>query len=358
MTNSFRFFIVGISIMIFIAAILLLIKSIEGLGLDIRSHVESSISNPFVGLFIGLIATAILQSSSTTTTILVAAVAAGSLPLNYAIPAVLGANVGTTLTSSLVAMSYITKAIEFKRAVIAGTMHDFFNICSVILLLPLELNFQVLTKASKYLTTFVGPSNRENASISRNFPPLFDWIDTWIIEKLGAIASLLLAVILLLICLNVISRLLHKVLVGSAKKSFETTVFSSSKRAFGWGLLVTSASQSSTLTSCLIVPLVATGKVKLQRAFEFILGANLGTTVTALLTATLQSEVAMNLAIVHFLFNTIGVVLFLSVPLLKNLPIKIASSLSTLTLRKRPIGLLYILATFFIIPFVLIYLTS
>ena len=85
------------------------------LGQDMAQTIDIATSNPFIGLFIGLIITAILQSSSTITSMAVAAVAAGSITLENAIPIVMGANIGTTLTSTIVSMSYVTKAKEFRR---------------------------------------------------------------------------------------------------------------------------------------------------------------------------------------------------------------------------------------------------
>ena len=77
-------------------------------------------SNPFVGLFIGLLMTAVLQSSSTTTAMIVAVVASGNLDLYSAIPMVMGANIGTTITSDLVSLSFVAKRSEFRRAISAN----------------------------------------------------------------------------------------------------------------------------------------------------------------------------------------------------------------------------------------------
>ena len=183
----------------------------------------------------------------------------------------------------------------------------------------------------------------------------FSGLNQWLIDHTGNIFTLALAVILLFTCVKFISKLLYDILIGKAKNKFETTVFSNTFRSFGWGLLLTSATQSSSLTTSLIVPLVATGKVKLRSAFQFILGANIGTTITALLAAVFQSEAALNIAIVHFLFNTSGVIIFLLIPFASGIPVYLAGKIGDYMLRLRIVGFAYILITFFLLPFTLIY---
>lgn len=107
-----------------------------------------------------------------------------------------------------------------------------------------------------------------------------------------------------------------------------------------------------------MVPLVATGKAPLKRAFQFIIGANLGTTITALMAALFRSEAAISLAFAHFLFNAIGVILFLFVPYLSDLPIYLAKKLGSLTLKYRVVGIVYVLIIFFALPFTLIYFST
>ncbi len=113
---------------------------------------------------------------------------------------------------------------------------------------------------------------------------------------------------------------MNSILIGKTKKQFQTTIFSTNARFFGWGLLITSVAQPSSLTSSIIALLVATGKVKLNRDFKFIFRASLGTTIAFLLAATIQSEATRAIAIAHFLFNSIGVIFFLFVPFLVQFP--------------------------------------
>jgi sodium-dependent phosphate cotransporter len=120
-------------------------------------------------------------------------------------------------------------------------------------------------------------------------------------------------------------------------------------------MFFTAAVQSSTVTTSLIVPAVANRKVSLVKVFPFIIGANIGTTITAAIAAIYKTEAAISLAIVHFLFNFLGALFFMPYSGIRNIPVKIATFLGKESVNSRIVGFAYILLTFFIIPFLLIY---
>eukprot|EP00118_Oscarella_pearsei_P017501 m.174047 g.174047 ORF g.174047 m.174047 type:complete len:640 (+) comp39100_c0_seq23:691-2610(+) len=107
------------------------------------------VSNPIAGLMIGVLATVLLQSSSTTTSILVSMVSAGILEVELAIPMVMGANIGTSVTNTIVSLGHMKDKNEFRRAFAGATVHDMFNFLSVVILLPLELASHYLYHLSK-----------------------------------------------------------------------------------------------------------------------------------------------------------------------------------------------------------------
>src|SRR3954470_6467340 len=112
------------ALFIFLLALDLMISSLQHLGTAAAETIIMATSNPFTGLFIGLLVTAIIQSSSATTSMVVALVASGSISLEGAVPIIMGANIGTTITSTIISLGFITKKKEFRRAVSAGTYHD------------------------------------------------------------------------------------------------------------------------------------------------------------------------------------------------------------------------------------------
>ncbi len=119
-------------------------KAFKGFGEDFAKQLIATTANPFVGLFIGILSTSIMQSSSMTTSILVGMVAVGTISVRNAIPVVMGANIGTTVTNTIVAMAHITRKQEFQRAFGGALLHDFFNSLSVLILLPLHLISQLI----------------------------------------------------------------------------------------------------------------------------------------------------------------------------------------------------------------------
>ncbi|XP_068670838.1 sodium-dependent phosphate transport protein 2B-like [Montipora foliosa] len=100
---------------------------------------DKILSNPVAGLMIGILATVLVQSSSTTTSIVVSMVAAEILPVKPAIYIVMGANIGTSVTNTIVSLAQATERNEFRRAFAGAVVHDIFNWLSVIVFLPLEV---------------------------------------------------------------------------------------------------------------------------------------------------------------------------------------------------------------------------
>jgi sodium-dependent phosphate cotransporter len=109
------------------------------------------VRNPIAGLMIGILGTVLLQSSSTTTSIVVAMVSSGILSVERAIPVVMGANIGTSVTNTIVSLGHAKERNEFRRAFAGATVHDMFNFLAVLVLLPLELASKYLFHLSKAL---------------------------------------------------------------------------------------------------------------------------------------------------------------------------------------------------------------
>ena len=132
---------VVLSLYLFLVGIKGLSSGIKHLGGDFAKEIMTTTSDPFLALFIGILATTLFQSSSTTTSIIVGMVSGGAVTLSGAIPMIMGANIGTTVTNTIVSIGHISRGNEFKRAFAASTIHDFFNILAVLILFPLEIAF-------------------------------------------------------------------------------------------------------------------------------------------------------------------------------------------------------------------------
>jgi sodium-dependent phosphate cotransporter len=332
------------------------------MGKSLAETILLATSNPFTGLFIGLLTTGMLQSSSTTTSLVVALVASGSITLQSAVPIIMGANIGTTITSTIVSLGFINKKKEFRRAVAAGTYHDFFNILTVIVLFPLEYYYGFLSYlsskiAGSFFTPVFGPVENIISHFWIGFTPIIDFL----LDNVPSVFVLILfSLALLFSSILIFRRLISDLLEAKSPETFSRFFFKNQFKSFSWGLLTTAAIRSSTITTSVVVPIVAKKIVSLKQAAPFIMGANIGTTITAFIAVTLNSNTAgaISIAIAHFLFNLFGVFLFFPVAALRRLPMRLAAGLGKLTLKYRLVGFVYILVTFFFIPFSLIYLNQ
>ena len=346
-------------ILLFLLAIDLMIYALSSIGLGAAQELIKVAEIPFISLFIGLLTTALIQSSSTVTSIAVAMVASGTISLNMGIFVIMGANIGTTLTSDIISLSYITSKNKFRLALSAGVVHDFFNILTTIIIFPLEYYYKILSGSAMYITKMLGvkaptPDMVVSKPVYSIIKPLTvglaDLINNdWITAVLG--------ILLLFAAIKLFSTYSYKLLIGKSKDKMKSYIFSNPFKSFSWGLLFTGALQSSSITTSLSVPLVATRKVSLSSVFPFIMGANIGTTITALLAAIFKSEAAVSLAIAHLIFNFIGVLIFLPFGRIRSFPVDLARRFGLLASDNRLIGFFYIILTFFLIPFLLIYLS-
>lgn len=344
----------------FVLSLELMKHSLGVFGEDFKDLL-STVKNPFIGLFAGMLVTAIIQSSSTTSTTIVILVAQGIVSVETAIPIVIGANIGTSVTSSIVSIGYITNKAEFKKAIIFATLHDFFNIILAVLLLPAELMFGMLSKLSTTIVsaTYTASVNEPTMNLS--------WIRVVvdpIVEGLTFITSgspFIMGVISVLILLSSIYLMAHffkAILIGDIKIWLTEHVFNNNLKSLFWGVSLTSALQSSSVTTSLIVPVAASSNLDVRKVFYFLMGANIGTTITALIAALMSNEVALIIAMAHFLFNLLGVLIMVLIKPLRNVPIILAESIGKAVTKNKFIGLGYVLGVFFIIPFLLILFTK
>ncbi len=347
-----------LALLLFIFAIDLLTVAMSHLNNEVAENILFATRNPFVSLFIGLLMTALIQSSSTVTASVVAVVASGHLSLEQAVPMVMGANIGTTLTSTLVSFSYIMNRKEFKRALSAGILHDLFNIFTVIILLPLEVYFGFLSKLSISIASLFISDESYSGPVVYNkvfTRPITEWISSTIgIPFL----TMILSVFLVFAAIKLLSSSVYKAFVLDNFQNINNLIFKNPFMACVYGTFFTAAVQSSTVTTSLIVPLVANKKVSLKKAFPFIIGANIGTTITAAIAAIYKTEAAIALAIVHFLFNLIGAMIFLPFPTIREIPVRLSVYMGEKSVKSRFLGFAYVLLTFFIIPFLLIYFSN
>ena len=145
-------------IYVFLVGVSMLESGIKVMGADTQASLFVSVNNPIAGLFVGILGTVLVQSSSASTSVVVGLVASGALGVDAAVPMIMGANIGTTVTNTLVSLGSIRQSDEFKRAFAAATVHDFFNLLAVLILLPIELATGVLSSIAESITEALGGS--------------------------------------------------------------------------------------------------------------------------------------------------------------------------------------------------------
>ena len=120
------------------------------LGQGLIQGFFAATEDPFVGLIIGLLATTLVQSSSVTTSMIVGLVAApeNPLPLANAVPMIMGTNIGTTVTATIVSLAHMGRREEFEHAFPIAICHDIFNYLSVLVLLPIEITTGFLRRTA------------------------------------------------------------------------------------------------------------------------------------------------------------------------------------------------------------------
>jgi sodium-dependent phosphate cotransporter len=341
---------------LFFVSISLMGASFKFFGKDFARQLLETTSNPFVGLFIGILATSLVQSSSTTTSMTVALVAGGGIDVFHAIPIVIGANVGTSVTNTLVSLGHIGRPDEFERAFAAATVHDFFNLMAVVIIFPL----QVATNFLGLVASGLGHMFADVGGLALLNPlklivkPTVKLVAHWTHET--GWLMLIISVALLLFALRFIVKNLKAVVIGKVEAFFTSTLFKNAARSMFLGLVLTIMVQSSSITTSLVVPLAGAGILSLEQIFPMTLGANVGTTITAMLAALVTGELtAVTVAFAHVLFNIIGIAIIWPI---RWVPMRLARGLARSAVRSKMVPVVYILLVFFGIPLLLIWIVG
>jgi sodium-dependent phosphate cotransporter len=339
------------SLYLFILSIELLGCSMKMFGKDFAEALITGTSNPLVGLFVGILATSLVQSSSCTTSIVVGLVGSNALTVANAIPIVMGANIGTSVTNILVSLANINRSVEFRRSFAASIIHDFFNLLAVAVLFPLQ-----------YFTDFLGNISRSLEAVFQNAGglELFNPIKaatTPVVLLLADVVNvpwllLCIALACLFLALHQMMMVLRVLVVARAGALFDKVLFRNKTRAFAVGLILTMLAQSSSITTSLVVPLAGAGLLSLRQIFPYTLGANVGTTVTAIFASLVTANPnAVAVAFAHLLFNISGIVIWWP---MCRVPIFMAQKFADQAVKNRAIPFVYVLVMFIVVPLIVI----
>ncbi len=350
-----KFLLLIIVLYAFLVSIKLMGHSFKFFGIDFAEGLFALTANPVAGLFVGILATSVIQSSSSTTAIVVGFVAGGLLDITSAIPIIMGANVGTSVTNLIVSLSHSKKGGYFKKAFSAAVVHDVFNLMTLAVFFPIELLFHPIEKSASFLTSlFVGTNAVTFKSpLTLIISPAVNFLESAVFMK-NPFLMLAASIVILFASLNIFVRLAKPLAKSEFKDVIRNSIFKNPLRAFVFGVALTAFVQSSSVTTSLIVPVVAVGLLTVEKIYPYLLGANIGTTITAILAAVATgSSFALTVALAHFVYNAFGIAVFYP---LRAIPLNISKWFTDKAIHSRRYAIAYIFTAFYLIPAILIFL--
>ena len=350
-----------------------------------------NVNNPIAGLMVGLLATVLVQSSSTSTSVIVGMVGADIIDIETAIPVIMGANIGTSVTNTIVSIGQMNDENQRELSFAGATIHDFFNMICVVIFLPIECITGFLYHWTTFLTkhidgygggTFKSPlkyiinpliklivvvDNNKINKISKNelvSNSAGSLIKGGILQSLSdeLAGSICLASSLVLLCMFLygLVTILKKTFLDAGENCFHRLLFYADTWWGGYvsmlvGALLTIVVQSSSVTTSAITPLVGLGIISVEQMYPITLGANIGTTCTSLLAALVSGKVnALQIALCHISFNSFGILLLYPIEYIRKIPITAAKLMGKVAKHYKYFPIIYLIFVFILMPVILV----
>jgi sodium-dependent phosphate cotransporter len=357
-------------IYLLVCAVSIISRGFAGLSADAAHSMFDFAQNPWVGLFVGVLGTVLIQSSTTTTAIAVTAVGAGALPVHAAIPIIIGANLGTTVTPTLVALTYMGNRDEFRRALATSTIHDFYNWLALLIFFPVELFWHPLERISGALTNALYDTGwlpdpaRFNVIRVATRPVEHAVIKatSHLSTTLGPLFTIVIGAALILAAVHFLGKLLKLLMVGRARDILTKAVGRNAYLAMASGMGVTVLTQSSTITNSVLVPFAGAGILTPAQVYPVTVGANLGTTFTVVLAAFAvvgqDAKIGVQAAFVHLLYNVFSIVAIYVIPILRPVPLFCAQTLARVAADRKWVIAVYLITGFIVLPALVIILVG
>ena len=335
----------------------------KSLGHELLDAFFTATSNPFVALMVGILGTTLVQSSSVSTSMIVALVAApeSPLPVENAVPMVMGANIGTTVTNTIVSLAHMGRPEEFRRAFAVATCHDFFNFITVTVLLPWELATHFLQRSAEFLAGLLGDvtgvtyESPLKGALKAALGPIKSLTRVLLeSERAQGALLILLSGLMIFVALFMLVKVLRTAMQTRVEVFLDRALGKSAVLSIVVGALITVMVQSSSITTSLLVPLAGAGILTLGQAFPVTVGANIGTTITALLASMAASgpnaRAGLVIALVHLLFNISGTLLVFPMERVRRIPLDAARRLAGVAVHSQKWALLYVIILFYGVP--------
>jgi sodium-dependent phosphate cotransporter len=198
-----------------------------------------------------------------------------------------------------------------------------------------------------------------NSDGSQSCPAFFVDHATKEDEVAAGAVTLFISLVLLCVCLGVMVKVLQSMVLGTSARMLRKSTNVNGYLAMLIGMGLTILVQSSSITTSVLTPLVGVGVLPLSKMYPLTLGANIGTTFTAILASLVSSNpAAVQIALCHLFFNLIGIVIWYPIPFMRRVPINAAKGLGAMTRRYKATPAVYILTAFVIVPLLLLGVSS
>jgi len=384
-------------------------RVLGGTGAGKTFSTSNVFNNPIANLVVGILCTVLLQSSSTTISIGISMTSVGLLEVDQTVFMVMGANIGTSITNTIVSLGQVNNTEEFRRAFAGATVHDMFNILSVLVLLPLETLTHMLRRLSvaavnnihieegykkpNFLKKWTKPVTSRIISVNKDLvmeigleknetvqnalianSTMVKWINCqkpskyfiyctskhWSDIAVGS--TLMIWSLFMLICsMILIVKVLQNSLKGNLANSMHTALNMKFPDPFSWlsdyalllvGFGSTIILQSSSIVTSSLTPMCGIGLMKVEKLFPVTVGANVGTTFTGILAAMGSDNFhdALIVAFCHMFFNLFGTLIWFVIPFMRNIPISLSKRLGNATAHNRGYAVVYMFCVFAVIP--------
>jgi sodium-dependent phosphate cotransporter len=367
---------VAVLLYIFLVGIQCLSGGIKGLGSGVMNEYLGEDMNPFLALLCGILATTLVQSSSVTTSLIVGLVASGQVAVAAAVPMIMGSNIGTTVTNTIAALAHANRSTEFRRAFAAATCHDFFNFLAVSLFLPLEILtrslwgkgiLEAMALKCAAFTTASGVGGYTYKSPLKAAFKAGTKIVQEAVESLGfneEASYILLSVVgcvIIFATLAGIVRAMRGIVMSRMERYINKMLGSGGALAVVIGIVLTVMVQSSSITTSVLVPLAGAGLITVQQIYPITIGANIGTTVTAMLASLAVSGAdagpARQIAFVHLIFNLLGTLVFYVPSSTRRWPVRLAEGLAEFAVNRKKWAVAYVFFVFYCLPAIIFFLS-
>ena len=162
--------------------------------------------------------------------------------------------------------------------------------------------------------------------------------------------AIIAALATLFLCLIFITKNMRALIAAKLERSLNAILGKSGVLAIVIGMMLTIAVQSSSITTSLMIPLFAAGILKLENGFPVTIGANIGTTVTAMLASMATNKAGLQIALVHLCFNLGATLIIYPIPQIRRIPIRCAEKLAEIAVKSKPKAAAYVMIVFILIP--------